>query len=69
MDRAKLCNLAASGVIETIHYRFHNSHFLSILRTSTVATMQNGLGWSGEILCIVAVFSHLFSSLSAAGLF
>lgn len=40
MDGVKRCDLAASGVIETIHYRFHNSKFPA--RTSTAATMQSG---------------------------
>lgn len=65
MDWAKLCDLAANGVIETIHYRFHNSHFLTLL-TSTVATMQRGLGLGGKKECVGALFPHLFSSLSTA---
>lgn len=40
MDGVKRCDLAASGVIETIHYRFHNSKFPA--RTSMAATMQSG---------------------------
>lgn len=53
MDWVKPCDMAAS-VIETIHYRFHNSHFLSSLRAPTVAAMQSGLGagWVSSPICI-----------------
>lgn len=73
MDWIKLCDLAASGVIETIHYRSHNSHFLSTLFTSTVATMQNGLGvgWEYETcrMCCGPLFPFVFISVNSLVLF
>ncbi len=73
MDWVKLCDLAASGVIETIHYRSHNSHFLSTLFTTTVATMQNGLGvgWENETCRMRCgpLFPFVFISVNSLVLF
>ena len=58
MDWVKPCDLAASGVIETIHYRFHNSHFLSSPSHSHCSCYAEwSRGWVGFL-------SHLYSCLS-----